>query len=261
MNPFRLAPESTLSTTPRPKHVGWRHSGRWFSLTTGKATMGKTRGPAYKWSDFIGRSLPRKGTGSYNDLFVHHVIEFLKTLDDLQADNPRVTITIQAGGSVNVHYKGVVLCVMKPAIGYLRLILPSNRTPEKELFHKKIKGSKENFLEALNSKTPGVVQWRCRNEELLIISQFLNTLPSDTEVVAGNRDRYFPGAVRQAALEAFEESGRICPGVVRKRHKVGMNEELEFDHILPWAKGGASSFLNIQILCVECNRRKRDSAR
>lgn len=227
--------------------------------------MRRTRGPAYKWCDFISRSLPRKGAGSHDNLFVHHVIDFLKNLDELQAGNPWVTITIQAGGSVNVHYKGAVLCVLKPAVGHLRVILPSHQTPEKGAFCKKIKGSKGNFLEALESTTPGVVQWRCQNEELLIILTFLKALPicpSDSEVTAENgHPRYFQGSVRQAVLEDFEESGRICSGVDRKPHKVGMNEEIEFDHIIPVAKGGSNGFQNCQVLCVECNRRKRDTAR
>ncbi len=33
-------------------------------------------------------------------------------------------------------------------------------------------------------------------------------------------------------------------------------EQLEFDHVIPVALGGANTARNLQLLCVECNRRK-----
>ncbi len=36
----------------------------------------------------------------------------------------------------------------------------------------------------------------------------------------------------------------------------GTTAELQFDHIIPWSKGGAATVDNIQLLCGPCNRRK-----
>jgi 5-methylcytosine-specific restriction endonuclease McrA len=38
----------------------------------------------------------------------------------------------------------------------------------------------------------------------------------------------------------------------------GSGERLQFDHVIPVAKGGANSFENIQILCQACNLQKSD---
>lgn len=41
--------------------------------------------------------------------------------------------------------------------------------------------------------------------------------------------------------------------------KCGSQEQLEFDHIIPFSKGGATKYRNLQILCKSCNIDKSNS--
>jgi len=68
-------------------------------------------------------------------------------------------------------------------------------------------------------------------------------------------------AIDQARRERIPENVRI---LVWKRDggrcvQCGSQENLEFDHIIPLARGGGSTARNIQLLCEACNRRKSDN--
>ena len=41
--------------------------------------------------------------------------------------------------------------------------------------------------------------------------------------------------------------------------KCGSRKNLEYDHIIPVSKGGGNTVRNIELLCEECNRKKRDN--
>ncbi len=68
------------------------------------------------------------------------------------------------------------------------------------------------------------------------------------ELQSGRQTR-IPEEVRRLV---FERDGGKCV-------KCGATAELQFDHIIPVSRGGASSAANLQVLCGPCNREKADS--
>lgn len=62
----------------------------------------------------------------------------------------------------------------------------------------------------------------------------------------GNRSRYIPKQVRKRVWQ--RDKGRCV--------ECGTTENLQYDHIIPFSKGGANTVENIQILCERCNKRK-----
>ena len=58
--------------------------------------------------------------------------------------------------------------------------------------------------------------------------------------------RYIPKEIKEKVWE--RDNGRCA--------KCGRIIDLEFDHIIPFSKGGANSIGNLQILCSRCNKMK-----
>lgn len=60
--------------------------------------------------------------------------------------------------------------------------------------------------------------------------------------------RYIPNDVKAAVMR--RDMGRC--------QRCGSTEDIQYDHVHPWSKGGTATVRNIQLLCGPCNRRKRD---
>lgn len=60
---------------------------------------------------------------------------------------------------------------------------------------------------------------------------------------------------RDVMLKVVRRDGQIC----QKCNEPVRDDEVEFDHVIPFSKGGTSSAENLRLVHKDCNRRKSDS--
>lgn len=77
----------------------------------------------------------------------------------------------------------------------------------------------------------------------------LRKLRARPELADPRRREHIPDEVRALVWERDEGQCARC----------GADDDLQFDHVIPVAKGGGSSAANLQLLCGDCNRQKSDS--
>jgi len=61
--------------------------------------------------------------------------------------------------------------------------------------------------------------------------------------------RHITRATQFRVLKRENQICQIC-------HKSVIDEDIEFDHIIPWSKGGSSEESNIRLLCATCNKKR-----
>lgn len=60
---------------------------------------------------------------------------------------------------------------------------------------------------------------------------------------------------REVMLKVVRRDGQIC----QRCHEPVRDDQVEFDHIIPFAKGGAATVENLRLVHRDCNRKKSDS--
>jgi hypothetical protein len=218
-------------------------------------------GLTYLVADFISKLIPHKRIPDTSSVeFTHSVLEFLRQLDQIQETNPRITMSFHANDGLWIYCDGSSQLFLKPTQKFLLL-----HVFEKNQIYLAIPKAKDIFTHSRSVEYAAGL-WEIQNPELeWLIKYFQETwqpsgLPQQNEPTL--HPRHIPGDVRQYALTQFINGGRICMGVTgrTKKHKLVMNSPIEFDHILPYSKGGANTDWNVQVLCLECNRIKHATA-
>jgi len=99
----------------------------------------------------------------------------------------------------------------------------------------------------LDAEAVALLAWdRLRRQDARI--ERLRKIRASEEAVAGARRERIPEEVRLFVWSRDE--GRCV--------RCGAEDDLQFDHVIPFARGGGNAPENIQILCGTCNRAKGD---
>ena len=75
--------------------------------------------------------------------------------------------------------------------------------------------------------------------------------------------RTFPNSMKLRNYNKQTEKAKIdgtsnCPYCSKRDiKKIYKFEEMQGDHIVPWSKGGRTIETNLQMLCIDCNNRKK----
>lgn len=105
---------------------------------------------------------------------------------------------------------------------------------------------------------------RSEREDLFSQIQSLDTVyrldAAKTRIIYNNSDLEVPTPAYDPDVPGRSISQEVKDLVWRRDQgrcaKCGSNQRLEFDHIVPFSKGGSSTYRNIQLLCEACNREK-----
>lgn len=100
----------------------------------------------------------------------------------------------------------------------------------------------------LGAEEVGLLVWDRRRKQDARLDR-LRKIRAAEETIEGARRERIPDDVRLFVWT--RDDGRCV--------RCGSEDDLQFDHVIPVARGGGNAPENVQVLCGDCNRRKSDS--
>lgn len=103
--------------------------------------------------------------------------------------------------------------------------------------------NKENFEKRINLAYEMPI-----DKALYVFKYFMgyDFWEEETNKTSEKRERKISQKVKDAVWRRAEGKCELC----------GSRTNLEFDHIVPFSKGGSNTYRNVQLLCEKCNREK-----
>jgi 5-methylcytosine-specific restriction endonuclease McrA len=137
---------------------------------------------------------------------------------------------------------------------YLKSILKSGRFPDGRIINSDLKKEFQSDVDSFNPNDyPEEINETIKH---MSCSEFGHLCPSFfvSEPFTETKDVRYQGRriPRDILIRVIRRDNSIC----QKCKTVLLDRDIEVDHIIPIAKGGATSEANLQVLCFTCNRTK-----
>ncbi|MBL0936688.1 MAG: HNH endonuclease [Rhizobiaceae bacterium] len=159
------------------------------------------------------------------------------------SDNPSIRFTARATDGLWVSYQ--------LNLSHFTLFRRSHLTVHAEIESEIAKiGSRLFGFNGATGKSGDYLFWRITTlDEVNQLVGYLRALPVDTKKDEIRKSRHITEFVKNLVFDRDEGRCKACKSP----------NHLQFDHIVPFSKGGGNQFENIQLLCQQCNIKKLDS--
>ncbi|MEO5790170.1 HNH endonuclease signature motif containing protein [Gelidibacter sp.] len=87
--------------------------------------------------------------------------------------------------------------------------------------------------------------------------EIILSIKTFTTYISDIAEMIYKGSLNSENLNTIVNEYKIKNIYNGKCREFDNNQKLEFDHIIPFSKGGSNTYRNIPLLCEPCNRRNQ----